>query len=94
MTKPVLSIVAGGKSGGPVSAIDGAGSGGNNGSMPPEFEKRLASVEGDVKALTKDVAEIKGRLTQMPTTFQMIFAFAGISVGLVGLVFTIARAMK
>ena len=48
----------------------------------------------DVRALIKDVAEIKGRITQMPTTFQMQAWFVGVALGLVALVFTIARAVK
>lgn len=68
------------------------------------LSQRVAALEGDVKeikadlkGLVKDVAEIKGRLSQMPTTFQMLTWFVGIamalSIGLTGLVFTIARSV-
>lgn len=64
------------------------------------MEQRVAALESDVKelkadikAMAKDVAEIKGRLSQMPTTFQMLTWFVGIALGLTGLVFTIARTV-
>ena len=43
--------------------------------------------------LVKDVAEIKGRLSQMPTTFQMLTWYVGVALGLTGLVFAIARTI-
>jgi hypothetical protein len=44
--------------------------------------------------MIKDVAEIKGKISQMPTTFQMQAWFVGVSLGLVALVFAVARALK
>lgn len=77
--------------------LESKGGEGHDGGMD-DVLRRVAALEGDVKevkadmkALTKDVAEIKGRLSQMPTTFQMLTWFVGVSLGLTGLVFTIAR---
>ena len=47
-----------------------------------------------MKALIRDVSEIKGKISQMPTTFQMQAWFVGVALGLVVLVFIIARAVK
>lgn len=57
------------------------------------LEADMKEVKADLKAMAKDVHEIKGRLSQMPTTFQMLTWFVGIALGLTGLVFTIARTM-
>lgn len=70
--------------------------------MPPDgLTPRVASLEADVKelksdvkSLVKDVAEIKGRLTSMPTLFQIQSWFVGVAVGLVGLVFAVAKLVK
>lgn len=61
------------------------------------LESAVSKMDGKVDTLIKDVAEIKGRLSQMPTTFQMLTWFVGIamalSIGLTGLVFSIARSV-
>ena len=57
------------------------------------LEAAVGKLDDDVGALIKDVAEIKGRLSQMPTTFQMQTWFVGVALGLVGLVFAVARSM-
>ncbi len=69
--------------------------------MPPDLEARVKALESraseigvDVRALIKDVAEIKGKISQIPTTFQMQAWFVGVSMGLVALVFAVARALK
>jgi hypothetical protein len=74
---------------------------GDNGDMPPDLEARVKALEVrtseigvDVRALIKDVAAIKGKISQMPTTFQMQAWFVGVSMGLVALVFAVARALK
>lgn len=38
-----------------------------------------------------DLAELKGQLSQMPTTFQLLSWFIGVNIALTGLVFLIAR---
>jgi hypothetical protein len=55
--------------------------------------RRIDALEADVKSLIKDVAEIKGRLSQMPTTFQMLTWYVGVAIGLTGLVFAVARSI-
>ncbi|CAN5210491.1 hypothetical protein BH10PSE6_BH10PSE6_11480 [soil metagenome] len=69
--------------------------------MPPSLETRVGALEAklsdvasDVKTLVKEVAEMKGKLSNMPTTFQLVTWFIGVALGLVALVFTIARTMK
>ena len=59
-----------------------------------EIKVDVRAVKGDVMAVIKDVAEIKGKISQMPTTFQMQAWFVGVSLGLVALVFAVARALK
>jgi hypothetical protein len=67
-----------------------AGGGGDNGGMD-DVLRRVTALEGDMKALAKDVAEIKGKLSNMPTTFQMATWFLGVAIGLTSLVFAIAK---
>jgi hypothetical protein len=75
--------------------------GGDNGGMPPDLDARVKTLEArtseigvDVRAVIKVVAEIKGKISQMPTTFQMQAWFVGVSLGLVALVFVVARALR
>ena len=79
--------------------LRGGRDGGDNGGMPPDLNARVKALEArtseigiDVRTLIKDVAEIRGRISQMPTTFQMQAWFVGVSMGLVALVFAVARA--
>ena len=81
--------------------LRGGPDGGNNGGMPPDLDIRAKALEArtseiglDVSGLIKDVAEIKGKISQMPTTFQMQAWFVGVSLGLVALVFAVARALR
>lgn len=69
--------------------------------MPPDLSARVKTLEArtsemglDVKTLIADVSEIKGKISQMPTTFQMQAWFVGVSMGLVALVFAVARALR
>ena len=75
--------------------------GGDNDGMLPDLDARVKALEArtseigvDVRAVIKEVAEIKGKIPQMPTTFQMQAWFVGVSLGLVALVFAVARALK
>lgn len=75
--------------------------GGDNGGMPPDLDARVKALEGrtlgigvDVRAVIKDVAGIKGKTSQMPTTFQMQAWFVGVSLRLIALVFAVARALR
>lgn len=83
------------------------GGGGQDGGMS-DLKKRVGTLEAKVDILIVDVrevksathslreavAEIRGKISQMPTTWQMATWFVGVSMGLVVLVFAIARAMK
>jgi hypothetical protein len=73
----------------------------DNRGMPPDLDARVKALEArtsaigvDVRAVIKDVTEIKGKISQMPTTFQMQAWFVGVSLGLVALVFAVARALR
>ena len=75
--------------------------GGDNGGMPPDLDARVKALAArtsqigvDVRAVISDVAEIKGKISHMPTTFQVQAWFVGVSLGLVALVFAVARALK
>lgn len=88
--------------------LRGAGDGGHDGGMPPDITARVAALEGkvdglaadmravkvDTQKLREDVAEIKGRLTHVPTFAQLIYGNVGLAIAIAGLVFTIAKAMK
>lgn len=81
--------------------LPGGPGGGYDGGMPPTLDARVKVLEDDVKDLKTDVkrlltdtSEIKGRLTNMPTTFQLLSWFVGVAIALVALTFTIARAIK
>ena len=58
------------------------------------LEADVKEMKSDLKTLIKDVARLDGKLSNLPTTFQLISWFVGVSLGLVALVFTVARAMK
>ena len=47
--------------------------GGGSGSNDPPVEARLVRLEAAVDAVRLDLAEIKGKLSNMPTTFQLVF---------------------
>lgn len=70
--------------------LDRRGGGGHSGGMD-DILRRINALEADTKSLVKDVAEIKGKLSNLPTTFQMVTWFIGVSFALTGLVFTISR---
>ena len=60
------------------------------------IEILLEQVVAELKRLTIDVAEMKGRLSQMPTNFQLVswglsLCF-GISIGMSGLIYAVVRA--
>lgn len=78
----------------------GDGGSGDLGHRVDAIEADLKDLKSDVKSLMKDTGAIKerlagieGRLSNLPTTFQMLTWFVGIALGLVGLVFTIARTV-
>ena len=61
--------------------------------LDPE-DKRVETLETDLKAVGRDIAEVKGKLSQMPTTFQLMSWFVGVAFALTLLVFTIAKTVK
>lgn len=57
------------------SALKSSGGDGTSGSMEARvtsLEKRFDKFDGKLDALIKDVAEMKGRVSAMPTTWQLI----------------------
>ncbi len=74
---------------------------GGRGPYDPGMEARIVALEGDVKEIKGDVkrlaidmAEIKGRLSQMPTTVQLVtlvFSIFGAAIALLGGVFAVLR---
>lgn len=105
MNAPKFQLIEGGYSSSVSITVDPSGAGGDDGGMTPEqrieaLEKRMGKVEekldkigGDVIDVKVKLAGVEGRLSQMPTTFQMLTWFIGIAIGLTGLVFTIARTV-
>ena len=88
--------------------LRGGSDDGHDGGMPPDLVARVTALEGkvdglvtdmravkaDTQKLREDVAEIKGRLTHVPTVAQLIYGNVGLAIGIAGLVFTIARAVR
>ncbi|HVB18291.1 MAG TPA: hypothetical protein VNF04_17305 [Stellaceae bacterium] len=68
---------------------------GGSGPDDPNVEARLAHLESAVDAIRLDLAEIKGKLSNMPTTFQLVFMQAAIIVtvfaGAIGLSFALLK---
>lgn len=56
-----------------------------------DLKRDVGELKVSVGRLIEAVAEIRGRLTNMPTTFQVLTGFIGIAIGLTGLVYAIAR---
>lgn len=48
----------------------------------------------DLKSLIKAVSDVAGKVSQLPSTWTMAGWFITVAMGLAGLVFTIAKAMK
>jgi hypothetical protein len=72
--------------------LAGGGGGDHTGGM--ELERRVARLEEAVTAIRLDIAEMKGKLSNLPTTWQLIGVNFGLVVGVAGLVFAVARMMK
>lgn len=52
-----------------------------------EVEKSLSRIEGKIDTVGRDVAETKGRVNAMPSTWQLVT----LVVGILGLAFVILR---
>ncbi len=59
-------------------------------------EQRLDRIEVLLERVTVDIAELKGRVSQMPTSFQLVSwglsLNVGLMIGMSGLVYAVARA--
>lgn len=81
------------------TVIENLGGGGDNGGMDTlmlrvgALEDDMKEVKADLKALIKGVALIEGKVSNLPTTFQMVTWFVGVAFALTGLVFAVAKAM-
>jgi len=70
-----------------------SGGGGHDGGMS-DLERRVGSLETKVDQMRVDLAELKGKVSQLPTVWTLVFANFGLAVTVSALVFAIARAMK
>jgi hypothetical protein len=71
---------------------------GGGGPHDPRMEARVSVLENDVKDIKADLrrimldtAEIKGRVSQMPTSVQLLFMQAGLIVTLFGAAFALLK---
>jgi hypothetical protein len=71
-----------------------AGGGGGPHDPDMELERRVAKLEDAVLGIRLDIAEIKGKISNMPTTWQLLGVNFGLAIGVAGLVFAVARMMK
>lgn len=71
----------------------GRGPGDDDG-MPPDIDKRVSALESKVDQLRVEVAELKGKVSQLPTVWTLVFANLGLAFTVAAFVFGIARAMK
>ncbi len=74
------------------AGLAGGGGGDHTGGM--ELERRVTKLEEAIIAIRLDIAEMKGKLSNLPTTWQLIGVNFGLAVGVAGLVFAVARMMK
>jgi hypothetical protein len=72
--------------------LENSGGGGDDGDMET-LVRRVDAVEKDLVAIRERMAGIEGKLSNMPTTFQMMTWFVGVAMALVGLTFTIAKVI-
>lgn len=71
----------------PLQSGDGGGTFDGMEARVERLEKDMAELKSDVKAVRLDVAEMKGRLNSMPTTWQL----TGLILGIMALSFAIIR---
>ena len=81
------------------AAVDRKGGGGHDGGMPPDqLAARVGKLEDKVDKIIVELAELKGKISNLPTTFQVITWVASLNLalalGVSALVFAIARAMR
>ncbi len=56
-----------------------------------EIRIELKAIRGELAALRVDVAEMKGRLTNIPTTFQLIYMQTAFVLAIFAAAFTLLR---
>jgi hypothetical protein len=71
-----------------------AGGGGGPHDPDMELERRVTKLEDAVLGIRLDIAEIKGKISNMPSTWQLLGVNFGLAIGVAGLVFAVARMMK
>ena len=66
-----------------------------------DLERRVGSLEAkadrilvDLAGVRVELAELRGKVWQLPTVWMLVFANFGLAVTVSALVFAIARAMK
>jgi hypothetical protein len=66
-----------------------------------DLERRVGSLEAkadqilvELAGVRVDLAELRGKVSQLPTVWMLVFANFGLAVTVSALVFAIARAMK
>jgi hypothetical protein len=66
-----------------------------------DLERRVGSLEAkadrilvDLAGVRVELAELRGKVSQLPTVWILVFANFGLAVTVSALVFAIARAMK
>jgi hypothetical protein len=64
---------------------------GGSGPHDPSVEARLARLASVVDAIRLDLAEIKGKLSNMPTTFQLVYMQGGFVLAIFAAAFTLLR---
>ncbi|MGX1100085.1 hypothetical protein [Amorphus sp. MBR-141] len=70
--------------------LSSGGGGGTSDGMEPRIarlEKDMSEIKSDLKKIGLDVSETKGRLSAMPTTWQL----AGLIIAIMGLSFVVIR---
>lgn len=83
----IYNFPTGGPTGGGLKGGGGDGTLDDMEQRVASLEKRFDRFEAKVDALIKDVAEIKGRISAMPSTWQLV----GLILAIMGASFTILR---
>jgi hypothetical protein len=78
----------------PESGTEIAHGGGGPHNPDMELERRVSKLEDAVTAIRLDIAEMKGKISNLPTTWQLIGVNFGLVIGVAALVFAIARSMR
>ena len=66
---------------------------GGGGPHPPGMDARLAALEAAVQRIDLDLAEIKGRLSNLPTTWHLGMMQAAIILAVCGAAFALVKTL-